>query len=358
MRNRKGCVWVVLGLVWASCGAVTKATEGQEPNYLFEVSSSYIRWSEPSRPVEGGAVIPTHAAGLSVPIDSLQAGDYKASRDPRRLEDTDEKEEHKYLQAHWLAASLSEQQKHFLREAEDKVISVRPGTSLDSRMRPKGLYITLFAVSEEDARKMAVAFIDYVDKQHAWRRQEAEESLERLRAKMPALEKEVSEAEGALEKLTQRQAEIKATTAYQELGQAKKAVEDLTAVLNTLQVDIKGMEGEIAAIREQDAYVKNLGGSIVPHLLQMKVEAQIELAGALARREAAKEQQKIPLEFWRLNTQEQEAREALRGGQSELNGTKSSIADLEGKLASPPAKWGPLQIYGGKVEIRPVEVEG
>ncbi len=346
---------MVLGLVLVSCG-VARAAEGQEPNLCFEQSTEPIPWGGARR---GGMSGPPASGRSPIGVDVIRPTHAAVFLLAEYLRPSVQSDWYEFVESDLTGAPLSERQKRFLVQAKDKALEAK---GLGAQEFAQSFTVVrLFAVSEEDARTMAKVFIDFVDERHRSRREEVEEKLEKLRGEAPGLEKEISEAEAALEKAKKRQAEIKATTPYQELGQAKKAVEDLTALLNSVEVEIKGIEGEIKAIKQEKKRLNDLMQGRANHpgmerLGEMQVEAQVGLVGALARRAAAREQQKMPLEFWRLVSERFELKKTLSHKSTALVKAIEKVEHLENELASRPAEWEPLKVYGGKVEIRPVEV--
>jgi hypothetical protein len=131
-------------------------------------------------------------------------------------------------------------------------------------------------------------------------------------------------------------------------------------MLSLLKIDIAGYQAKVEVLRE---HIKREGiTSVVPPvnptlyatLMQMLIEQETDLAGALAR------QKEIELQIAHINefTQTYSKRSALRRERSSLNSNKNTalkqIQESEQTLADPPAELLPVELLENKVIIYPV----
>ncbi|MBM4024397.1 MAG: hypothetical protein FJ280_03190 [Planctomycetes bacterium] len=198
---------------------------------------------------------------------------------------------------------LSEQQKAFLQEAKS-VFNYPTSNFVQRRLDPNGPeYILLFAVTREDAQKMAQAYYQYA--RNEWwlgyvRRlnteiQEYAQTVAREETKVAELEQTLATAQKTLEDLGK-------TVPYRTEGEAHEAIGELDRMLNAAQVEIAGITAKIEAIqgyRQDKRAVRTEDGRVVPvpppanppettaRLNALFIEESIALRGAQARKQMA-----------------------------------------------------------------------
>lgn len=215
---------------------------------------------------------------------------------------------------------------------------------------PNFYHFRLYAVSEEDARKLAEAFIEVLtgQVQEIVRRNreymlEFKDKISKTQAKIPKAE---VEAQDALSKLT----ELKKTVHYLSSDEAKKTISELNKILVTNDVEIAGIEGKIQEIKKY--MVKDSEKTHFAALEQMLSEQNIELAAALAKKRAAVAARDEAETFCHL----EEATRMPDYLRQELIQYQKNLHQTENMLDSNPDMIPPM-IFQNKVTIYPVRVE-
>jgi hypothetical protein len=203
-----------------------------------------------------------------------------------------------------IAQKLSKAQKDFL--AEGYGIWVNPGES----ERPNKYPVWFYAVSQEDAKTMVLAFLDsltrdareYAD-EFKRRRDNAKEQLQRDEAALPEKQK-------SLENVSAQYAKVKSESypllSDDEVKQtAREIVLQMDKEARIVEVDLAGVRGKLKVI---DKYIANNyriaeGAQDPVRLTTWKTEQMIELSGLEARQQAIAAIRAVPLKLDALSRQ-------------------------------------------------------
>jgi hypothetical protein len=177
---------------------------------------------------------------------------------------------------------LSPRQQEFLRTA---TLLCETGKR-DEKMN--GFYgITLFAVSEEDAKEMLGAYAEVMEAESAKLRQYYVKTVTELPIKIPEIQKQLAEKEDEYKIANENFAKWKKDTVlpYADFQGARESEKEYAGIVTTLEVDIKSKEARVNAIMEHQ---KKTGHSeVLMKLEQMLIDESVDLAGLVARRNAA-----------------------------------------------------------------------
>lgn len=250
------------------------------------------------------------------------------------------------------AKEFSEEQKHFLdRSALWAVASQNdPAAVTVRRSSDKGY--GLYAVSEADARKMAEAFVEWLDLQSRQKIVEAQKRIKEIPAELAAAKQEMEAARGRLEEATREHSGLLKELGVESLERARQVREELTKLGHVLEIDEAGTLAKLEAIRklwaEQAKRIKEIkekGGSPVlsSALGDMQAQLDVELAGIMRKREVlrAKEQR-----FQRLL--------ALSESQKAAETDISNLARRVGHLEHEPSELEGLLVwcYGNRTRMK------
>lgn len=185
---------------------------------------------------------------------------------------------------------VSEEQRRFL-EAMSVNVQGRGDDRIYTPLEdPNSRQILLHAVSLEDAKKMARAFVEYTQDRFNQQVAEQRATIEKLSERVTAWPKRLTELAQAEETTTKELEEVRNRVPYRSEQQALDAAAELDKLLNTAQVEIAGIQAKIAAIQKwQSEYP---GPTILEQLKAIFVEESIALQAAEARRRMATELRK------------------------------------------------------------------
>ena len=329
-----------------SLGISQEVEKGQRELVFEKIESAQPPWFAPQPVRQLGVIKPSYVARF------FMSSHYYHNAD---------KVERSYYDGHsgetlndWLSEKVSEEQQGFLNfpyfysvEGEDGI---------------RQFY--LYAVSEEDARKMTEGFLGYLDNE-AQKRLDAEiEQLDTRREWMLEREKEIPQLEIETEKAKGEFDALRSKVYYENGKFAGESVQELNKILDIVEVEIKGIEAKIVMLRQEilrikrEYQVQSTIADKFSQLIIMEVSLNVDLAGALARRETARETRQYALRFQELETRylqlqnEHAEKMALIAHQRGLiEEGRESLQDLRANL---PGTMRSVEVIGNKVMIHPV----
>ncbi len=256
---------------------------------------------------------------------------------------------------------LSEQQKAFLQVARS-VLNYPTSNFVQNRPDPTGPErVLLFAVTREDAQKMAQAYYQFA--RNDWwlgyvRRLNTEirdwtQTATREEMRLSEVDKLLATSQKSLEDLGK-------SVPYRTESEAQQAIGELDRVLNTAQVEIAGITAKIEAIqsyRQEKRAVRDEQGRVVPvpqpatppettaKLNTMFIEESIALRGAQARKQMATMLREQANRFLDLKTtlasaaaERKSLGESLRSSQKELADRREKLEATKQQEPKIPAK--------------------
>ena len=216
----------------------------------------------------------------------------------------------------------------------------------------------VYAASEQEARKMAEVLIDGAKSlAYAYvRRDEAE--LEDFRKKIADVEDKIPKLEVEKKAAEAEFAECKKTTYYRNRDDAQKSMLGWNNLLNAVEVDIIGIQAKIDRInmlmKKYQSEGRPLGG-LLESLLKMQMAEGIELAGALARKNAALSYRDKALKFLDLAEKLDSLSTQLEGKRIVLSDDQDNIAKIERRLPQQRANVRLVEVVNNEVKIHPVK---
>jgi len=137
-------------------------------------------------------------------------------------------------------------------------------------------------------------------------------------------------------------------------AQAKDTILEMNKVLDTLAIEIAGMEAKLAAVEEIKSQRKVSSSEGLAKLEEIKSEQAVELAGALARKRSALNIRQREEEFYGLFRKRQDIEGQVTGLRKSLKVSEQYRRSAEKKLADPDSDMIPPKLYQNKVTICPV----
>jgi peptidoglycan hydrolase CwlO-like protein len=336
---------IIIILILACILMPVFATEPNEPNepkteIKFKINDSTQRWSIGSTPGRG-PIKPTHVAELFIKEYGNVPGGGSYGNFDRLLQTP-------------ISKSMTSNQKEFL-----KTSSSYSTVSENLRDMPIGyLTIRLYAVSQEDAKKMALAFIELLNERARERIKLEEDIRHKIEQEIAQAKKELPEKQKQLKEIEKQYDAIKeATHRYASDADswdlAKKNISEMERTLNELNIELAGIQERLKTI-EKYRNQPDLRAETYAHLDQMYIENMVELSGLEARKKVTEKIHRLEEEFIKLFNE----RGNLSGEVDRLNETiktrQMDIEQITNRLNKPTPEMQPPEVYQNTVTIYPV----
>ena len=323
---------------------------GSEPNkpeeelgLKFELSDQPVGYSSRRRPEH--TIWPTHMAQFSI--------NYRPDVLTRRLDA-------EYLLRTSVGQTLSKKQRTFM--LSDR-FSDHGWKKSDKQPEGQMRYTcSLYAINQDDAKKMAESLIEYVNDFYNDRRHRSEKLRNKTEAGINETKKLILEKQKLSEAAELNFQALKNTPRYSYLKDAeawqnsKETIVETNRILDVLDIELAGIQEKLKVLesyrRTKRLPRKALSNETIDKLDQMFVEQMVDLANAEARKRKALEIREQDGKFvslfdewdhlqFELNNLERNLKEL------ELNTVKIE-KELKGHQMFPP------EVYQNKVTIHPV----
>jgi hypothetical protein len=226
--------------------------------------------------------------------------------------------------------------------------------NLSELTMPNHYNFHLYAVSELDAGNMAKAFIEDLTNIANENRKVLLDEKQKLQEQIATIKNNIPEKEIELKDTQSKLEGLKGRVHYLTMDEAKKTVLELNKMLDVIDVKIAGLRAKVSAIEKYKSSTK-VAQDTLAKLEQMLTEQTIELAGALARREAATRVRNQAEEFYNLRKQQIELPKTLDDLRRSLSNRERGLQQVQDRLINPASNAMPPTVYQNKVTIYPVE---
>lgn len=218
--------------------------------------------------------------------------------------------------------------------------------------------LCLRGVSLEDVKIMVEATIEWASEPAQQKLKEAGAELQERRKHEAELEKHIASLTQQKDKVAAHLDVAKKDVAYDGIEDARASAQEFNRASLLVEVEIVGIQAKLDMIKQQKEKLQK-ANSTIPQgvsdlLFQMRLGEEIELAGALARKNVIQSLLGKASGFLRLQVRAKELAEALEQAQAELPRARSAIARFEKTLANPPPDMRPVELADNKVMIYPV----
>lgn len=254
----------------------------------------------------------------------------------------------------YIGKSLSEQQRKFLTGSDALVWwGIKDIANHDM--------VQLYAVSEEDVKKTVQAYLEAATNEvkaneQTWKNllREAEEKIAKAKKELP--DKEVQAKAAKVNYQNMKKQFHKLFRDSDAVEEAKQTILEMNRNLNTLNIEIKGIEAKLSAVKEYKSK-KNISIEGLAKLEQILSEQTIELAGTLARKEAAIQIRTIEEKFYESYTEMFRLDCEVINLRDDLRNCELDIFRAKERLARPTPEMLQPEVYQNKVTIYPVLAE-
>lgn len=329
-----------------SLAPIAKSSEG-ETKLTFEINNKQTKpWVVGPTGKARGPIKPTHVAVFYVrrPWNSSE-GDTAVQQILKTSE----------------GQSLSEQQRHFL-IASDAVVRWGIHNIQNHDM------LLLYAVSEEDAKKMVRAYLEIPANEAKARRQEYEQYVKDRKQEIIEIKKVLPEKQKQADEMEPKYMEIKKTRYFslsddEAYEKAKETMLEMDKMLDVIAIELAGIREKMSVINEyrttpQDMQAierrRQLPEGMLVKLEQMFVEQTIELKSAEAREKAAVMIRDRDKAFVDLFIQWKNLSGEVHNLKSNLENNERRAQEIEDRLNNPEPFMLPPELYQNKVTIYPV----
>jgi hypothetical protein len=324
--------------------ALCQDANDHETQLKFEVSQEERPWvrDHDNRPGRG-PIAPKYVAEFFRQSADYPAGDGHLS-DAKHLLET-------------RAGSLvSPRQREFMM-ASDALANMGFGRTVKNH-RHFGVY----AVSQGDAKRVTEGLLELWAAAAKRKAQEAEDSFREQDEAMARANNELQNKQAELDNVTRQLEQLRASTrslaADQDAReQAKATVLEMDNILNMLNIEITGIKARLTAIDHYKSEKKLTSIEGLAKLEVMLAEQTVELAGALAKMEAARGIRVAHQKLYDLVTRRTTLESEISTLRSDLGKWPVRRQYWEERLTNPPAYWLPPKVFQNKVTIYPVRVE-
>jgi hypothetical protein len=223
---------------------------------------------------------------------------------------------------------------------------------------PEHSTLQLYAVSEEDARVMALALMDEFATEARERRAELERRLQEAKQEHERAQIELSEKEERNQQIEGQYGQYKKAThpslEDDEAAQlAKDSIFQMGKEGNQLDIELAGIRAKLKVI---EAYLSKPNATqIVEHLEAMKIDLEIELSSLEARRKAIERIHAAEQKFCLLYNERHQLFLDIRWLPSHLDTLSQTIRDLTEKLEHASDDLVPPKVFENRVTLYPIE---
>ena len=194
--------------------------------------------------------------------------------------------------------------------------------------------VHLFATSENDAKLMANALIEILNRLNKDRLIKTQNEAESYTKLVQAEKDKIAQINDELPKAKAEIEKLQAVFHYMNTESAFVEFVEMDKLVRIIDIDIAGANARMAAIREIE---QKDGGKNQPLLDQKRVDLNIELAGLLARKKATEEDRDRAKRYNDLLKCVEADQSALQAETNKLNEHTEKMMILKETLVNPPA---------------------
>jgi len=231
--------------------------------------------------------------------------------------------------------------------------------------------VLLYAVSQEDAKKMAQAYLEIHENEINARRQEYEQYVKDRKKEIIEINKVLPEKQKQADEMEPKYMEIKKTRYFslsddEAYKTAKETMLEMDKMLDILEIDLAGIREKMAILHEyrktpQDMQAidrrRKLPDGMLLKLEQMFVEQTIELKSVEARKQAATKIRNRDKTFVELFIRWKNLKDEMFKLKANLENAEKQAKEFEERLTNPEPYMLPPEIYQNKVTIYPVQID-
>jgi len=212
----------------------------------------------------------------------------------------------------------------------------------------------LYATSQEDAKLMAMAYIDGLNKNvekglsnYKQRISEYKQELDKSQKELPEKQKQLKEVEQQYKSI--KEATHQFSSDEEAVDLAKKSIVEMDKTLNALDIELAGIREKLKTI-EKYRNEPNLRDK----LAEMHIELMIEMSGLEARRKITQQIRAREQQYLSVLNRLTDLMGEVRTLNSRIDRSKRRIDDLTNEINNPREGMQPPRIYQNTATIYPV----
>jgi len=346
IKSRKLQLVVMVLISACTCGLIL----GAEPNETkvglkFEIGTDEKAWLISSRTDEigQGPINPTHLAHFYI-NERQKCPTLPGSRWIKSILESS------------AGQSMSRKQKSFVKTGREDFL--RLGIFNELGPMKKGFYyFRLFAVSEDDAKKMTQATIEVLTNKANAKLQKLQTERQELQEKIAEIKKQISKMEAEIKNAQPNLDRLKKEIQYLHSGKAEEAISEFNKMLNTLKIELSGIRSRLQTIEIYKAKLgKEISGEHRFKLEQMFIEQMIELKAGEARKNTVIDLRNEARSFYNLDRKLDKLKSTKYNLGNDLTRLEPVLGQIEERLANPTPDMLPPKVYQNKVTIYPVTI--
>ncbi|HPS53970.1 MAG TPA: hypothetical protein PLP05_00085 [Sedimentisphaerales bacterium] len=214
----------------------------------------------------------------------------------------------------------------------------------------------VYGYDEEEVRRNAQAIIDGLNYITYKKFKEAQNQLDEYSNEKTELEKMISQLEIEEKNTAPEFEKIKKVVKYQTVREAQESICEFNKTTQSVDIEIVGIQAKLDMIKQQEDKLQTSGAcpeGTSDFLFQMRLTQEINLAGALAQKNASESGLKNATTFLTLIEKTTNIPQTLQQKQNRLSNVKSQISNLEQLLA----EMRPVELVDNKITIYPLHIQ-
>lgn len=339
---------IVLLVLLATHAATAAQTEPNDAplKLKFERSTEPRNWTVRGQNTEGGTwVLYDNPPG---PIKPTHIAEVVLHREYPRS--TSERGVLEKIQDSPIAKKFSKAQQEFLKTGFAVLVDE------EARNIPNHFSTWLYATSEDDAKLMARAYIDGLNRNVNERLGEYKRKLHESQQRLEAAQKELPEKQAKLKAYEEQYKPVKQDRhQFESDDEAAKSsqqtVTEMNRMLDALVIEFVGTSEKLKTIEKYRKGQEKLSSQLYLKLDEMFIEQTIELGSIEARRQMAERIRAQEQEFLRLLAERSQLQHDVNRLEALISSLPELISHFTHELENPTPDMLPPKVYQDKVTI-------
>lgn len=220
----------------------------------------------------------------------------------------------------------------------------------------------IYGVSREAVEKTTEAFIEFLTAEAEANMQYWLSEIENIgEEQIPDANRQISETLGEFNAAEAKLASLKKTVKYISVEEAMQTVVEFNSRLNLLELEVVGLQAKVAAnqeyVRQEHGEKGNLTDETYVMVQQILADDVIELAGALAKKQAATKIRDQAKSFYDLHIQLDDLPKKLKNLENSLRSLEEGLAGARSKRTDPHGGAVGPTVFENKVVINAVHTD-
>jgi len=351
MRAVTICIVLLVSLATHSAAAAQVEPNNAPLKLKFETSTEPRNWTVRGQQTEGGTwVLYDNPPGLIRPTHIAEVVLHREF--PRS---TSERGVLEKIQDSPIAKKFSKAQQEFLKTGFAVLVDE------EARRIPNHFSTWLYAVSEDDAKLMARAYIDGLNRfvnqrlgEYKRHLHESQQKLEQAQKELPGKQAKLKTCEDQYKPVKQDRHQFESDD--EAAKSSRQTVTEMNRMLDALEIELIGTSEKLNTIEKYRKGQEKLSSQLYLKLDEMFIEQTIELGSIEARRRVAEQIRAKEQRFLGLLTERSQLQRAVEDLRALISSLPELISHVTHELGNPTPDMLPPKVYQDTVAICPVRV--